>query len=287
MWWWTVAAYAVPVIIELPEQTAIPLPVKAEVLSVKGKVQGDDCPGAVQDAFAEAPLGSTILEVLVDRGPDGEKTTECKQRIAGPRVASSRVKFDVVALLPGAPESVYPKLDADRALEIVRLLTVLGEGSPANVPIDDIEGSAWVRLPRRTLKRVLDPRQLDTNARAVRALRAHVAERAVELAPLLSAMPEVDGAVLEVDVETEDPTVGRRSQRTEIFRFIVPTPAFGRYAKGKLDAEAFVSEMRIEHAPEKKKRRFERVTLDVVQGDITLEGPPAPGDRDRSGVRAD
>ncbi len=280
--WWSIlaAAHAAPVEVPLPEQTAIALPIKAEVRRVKGKVPGDDCPGAVQAAFAKAPRGSTVLEVLLDAGPTGIATTECRQRIAGPRVASSRVEFDVVVLLPGAPESVYPKLDADRALQIVRMLTALGEGSPANVPIDDIEGSAWVRLPRRAIERVLDPNQLDRNARATRAFQEFVARRARDLAPILDGIPEVDGAVIEVDVESEDPSIGRKSHRSEVFRFIVPSPAFRRYAVGKLTTEQFLSEMRIEHAPDAKKRRFERVRIDVVEGELAVEGAPPPRKRD-------
>ncbi|MEM6930292.1 MAG: hypothetical protein AAF602_25360 [Myxococcota bacterium] len=281
MWWLTMAAaLSAPVEVPLPPQKAITLPVKAEVLTVKGTVVGDDCPGAVQTAFDKAPIGATILEVLVRKDPDGKSTTDCQQRVAGPSVSSSRVTFDIVVLLPGAPASVYPELDADRALQIVKLLTVLGEGSPANVPIDDIEGSAWVRLPRRSVPRVLNPTQLDRNARATRAFRGFVADRARNLAPLLDGMPEVDGAVVEVDVESEDPNVGRKSHQSEVFRFIVPTPAFRRYATGQLTADQFLSEMRVEHAPDAKKRRFERIGVDVIQGELAVEGAPPPKKRD-------
>lgn len=280
MWWWIAAAHAVPVDVPLPKQQAITLPVKAEVLTVKGKVPGDDCRGAVNAAFARAPRGSTVLEVLIEKGPDGKATTDCLQRVAGPKIASSRVSFGIVVLLPGAPESVYPKLDAHRALEIVKKLTILGEGSPANVPIDDIEGSAWVRLPRRAIDRVLNPRQLDRNARATRAFQRFVANRARDLAPVLDGMPEVDGAVVEVDVDSEDPNIGRKSHQSEVFRFIVPTPAFRRYAIGKLTTEQFLSEMRIEHAPDAKKRKFERIEIDVVSGELAVEGAPLPTNRD-------
>lgn len=274
MFWWSVAAHAFPVAVTLPVPDSIALPVKAEVLTVKGKAVGDDCPGAVADAFAQAPLGAIVLQALVDKDADGSLSTDCKQRVAGPNISASRVKFDIVVLLPGQPEEVYPKLDPDRALQIVKLLAVLGEGSPENVPIDDIEGSAWVRLPRGTVPKVLHPAQFDLNARATRAYRVGVTDRAATLAPLLGALPEVDGAVIEVDVVSEDPAV-RRSQQTEVFRFIVPTPAFRRYAIGKLNAQTFLSEMRIEHAPDTKKRKFERIDIDLIGGELVVEDEPA------------
>ncbi|MEN0063409.1 MAG: hypothetical protein AAGA48_14755 [Myxococcota bacterium] len=279
MWWWTVLAHAAPVPVELPIPTEITLPVKAEVLTVKGKAIGDDCPGAVTHAFKQAPLGAIVLQALVTKDSEGNPVTECRQRVAGPNVSASRVKFDIVVLLPGAPESVYPKLDADRALQIVKLLTVLGEGSPEDVPIDDIDGSAWVRLPRKRVPKVLHPVQVDVNARATKAYRSFVADYAARLAPLLDGLPEVDGAVIEVDVESEDPNV-RKSNQTEIFRFIVPTPAFRRYALGRLNDEQFLSEMRIQHATDAKKRKFDKINVDVIEGELAVEGRPPPANRD-------
>jgi len=262
--------------VEIPfeEPATLPLFLKASIVKSKGKVEADDCPGAVQAALDHAEQGGQIVRVLVSK-KDLKRAAQavCKQRKAGQEFSASVVRLTSVVVVPGAPESVYPLITPDRAIEIGGLLgAITGGESISSAPIDDISGRAWVRLGSERLPDRLDQTQLDENARAVRAYEELVPAWAARWATVLTSVPEVHGAAIEVEVNSIDPDRGRKNRLTELYRFAVPTDAAAGFVRGHFDDEAFLARVAVERAQDAKKRDFRAYRLDVLAGSMVVEG---------------
>lgn len=275
--WWLLAvgpALAADALIPIPfsPPADVPLFLKADVVSVRSTWKGPDCAAAVADALAQAGARGTVVRVVVSPTDlTAAAQAPCKQRKAGDTISASVVDLTAVVVVPGAPVSVYPVIGAERAAQIAGMIGAVAGGGLSSAAIDDIDGRAWVRLGQVVLPDTLDPSQLDDNARATRAYDRTVPEWISRWATVLATLPEVQGAVLEVQVTSEDPSV-KKSRRTELFRFAVPTPVAQAFLKGDLADDQLLAASRVERATDPKKRNFELITLDVIEGDLAVEG---------------
>ncbi|MBX2801962.1 MAG: hypothetical protein KTR31_30055 [Myxococcales bacterium] len=249
-----------PVPLVVPSPPEVPLFLKAEVVSVKAKVKTDDCSAAAAAALAMAQERGVVVGLVI--APDdlrAQVEVSCQQRpFRRPR--TSKVALHALVIAPGAPPTVYPSLPAERLAEIARLLGSL-EADPATVPpIDDIAGKAWIRYGRAELPEVLDSEQLDRAARARRALGAVAPDWVARWVPIAQQIPEVHGAILEVEVHSQEGQDKGPEQR-ELFRFSVPRLTAEQFVAGQLDQESFLASGRLEVADNPRSRNFEALTL--------------------------
>jgi hypothetical protein len=279
---WTGAALAADRTVEVPFRppAEIPLFVKAELREERGTAKGDDCPGAVRLAIEQAAAHGTVVRVTVAEDDLAEAAqVACKQRKAGDAISASVVDLTVLVMEPGAPASVYPPMTVERAVQIAATIGAVSGGGLRAATIDDLGGQAWVRLGEVAFEAPLNQTQLDENDRAVKAYEAFVPEWVTRWGAALSTVPEVTGAVLEVTVPSEDPSVGKKSRTNEIFRFAVPTVGTVAFLHGDQGDDQFLAGCRIERAADARKRVFAPFALDVGAGGLAREGAHATIDR--------
>lgn len=243
--------------------SSVPLFLKAELVSVRGNVKGADCPGAVAAALAEAAEQGTIVRITasVDDVTVVTETT-CKQRVAGDTVSASVVDLTAIVVTPGAPETVYPPLSAERTVQVAALLGAVAGGGIASAAIDDLDGKAWVRLGRVTLDETLNSGRMDDNHRAMHVYQKLVPPWMSSWARVLSNVPEVHGGLLEVEVVSENPAE-KHSRQVELYRFAVATTNARVFLRGGTTDEQFLASTRIERATDLKARNFERFVIDL------------------------
>lgn len=248
----------------------VPLFVKAATVDVRGTVKGPDCAAAVSAALAAAADRGTVVRIV--RAADDltiASQTVCKQRRAGDAVSASVVDLSAIVLEPGSPPSVYPKIASERALQIAAMIGALEGGGIGSVVIDDIDGRAWVRLGVETVEAPLDSSVLDPAARGATVYEDRVPRWIGRWVAVLSAVPEVEGAVLEIVVPHADPA-SRKSRSTEIFRFAVPTDAASAFLKGRTTDDAFLAASRVDRASDPRKRNFEPIRITVGEGGLPI-----------------
>lgn len=286
-WMLGAAALAADPFVEIPftPPADVPLFLRADVVSVRSTWKGEDCNAAVADALAQAAQKGTVVRVTVSPSDlSSAAQAQCKQRKAGDTISASVVDLTAVVVVPGSPASVYPVIGAERAAQIAGIVGAVSGGGLSSALIDDIDGKAWVRLGHEVLPDVMNQSQLDDNARATRAYDKTVPSWASRWASILATVPEVYGAVLEVEVTSEDPSV-KKSRKTELFRFAVPTRVAQAFLKGDLADDQFLAGCRVERATDPKKRNFERIELDVIEGDLAVEGEHGKVEREGLDVK--
>ena len=247
-----------------PPET-VPLFLKSERVSTKGISKGNDCDAAAQAALEEAQRYGTIVRVVV--APNDLQSAgraSCKQRNAGAAITASLVTLHTLVVTPGAPPAVYPEITSDRAAQIAVLLSVLAQGKGV-AAIDDIAGKAWARAEPQAVKQPVDAGQLGPSGRAARAFDEVVRAWVAQWSSVLGGIPEVRGAVLEVEVPTVDTSGGKKSRGREVFRFTVPTEEAGEFVRGALIREEFLRTLRIDWAPEARKRQFAPLDIDHAE----------------------
>jgi hypothetical protein len=241
---------------------AVPLFVRADVISVRGSQKGDDCAGAAEAALAALAEKGTVVRVTVSTDDLAmADRAVCRQRIAGDTISASVVDLSAVVVTPGAPPSVYPLLTPDRNVQVAAIVGAISGGGIAAATIDDLDGRAWVRLGSITIEEVLDQRRHDDNGRAIQAYE-RVPQWVSGWAKVLERVPEVSGAILEVEVTSEDPTV-KKSRRVELFRFVVPTEPAREFLRGGWNDVQFLAAVRVDRATDSKKRTFEPFAIDL------------------------
>ncbi len=261
---------SIPIAFEPPPE--IPLFLKAEILATKGVARGEDCRGALEAAIAEAAgSGQLVRVVRSEEELSSAEQATCKLRKAGDKISASVVSLHSLVIVPGAPATVYPILTPERTVEIVEALGQLHRDGVASVPIDDIGGKAWVRLPPESLSGI-DASQQGERARAMLAHERFIVPRISRWFQVLEAIPEVQGIVMEVEVISQDPAVGRKSRLRELFRFMVPTALARQLLQTEMGDTFFLSKLQVERASNAKRRDFQ--SFEAV--DPELFEPPEP-----------
>lgn len=246
----------------------IALFLKAQLREERGTAKGDDCPGAVALALAQAAEHGRVVRVTLSTEDLKEAAlVPCKQRMAGDAVSASVVDLTVLVMEPGSPPSVYPVVPVERAVQIAALIGAVTGGGLASVTVDDIGGHAWVRMGEVGFEDPVDPTRLDEDGRAAKAYAAFVPQWVGRWAGVFAALPEVRGAILEVLVPCEDPAQGRKSRTVEVYRFSIPTAATAGYSRGEATDEQLLAASLVERAPDAKKRVFARIVVEAVEGE--------------------
>jgi hypothetical protein len=263
--WLASVAFAGDEMVAIPFEppAGVPLFLKAELVTVRGTVKGADCPGAVAAALADVEKKGTVVR-LAASAEDLTSATEttCRQRVAGDTVSASVVDLTAIVVTPGSPPTVYPAVSAERAVQIAGLLGAVAGGGLPSVAIDDLDGRAWVRLGRVTFDETLDRGRYDDNGRAVRVYEKLVPAWVSTWARVLATVPEVFGAILEVEVVSEIPDE-KRSRSVELIRFAIPTTNARVFLRGGTMDHEFLAAARVERATDPKARNFERFTVDT------------------------
>lgn len=258
----------IPISFEPPPE--IPLFLKAEVRKAKGVARGEDCPGALAAATLEATGAGQLVRVV--RSEDDMSRVEqvpCKLRMAGDKVSASVVSLHGLVVVPGAPATVYQIITPERTVQIAEALGALHSDGVASVPIDDIGGKAWVRLAPQVLSDV-DASLHKERSRAMLAHEGFVVPQVNQWFQVVESIPEVHGIVLEVEVISQDPAVGRKSRIRELFRFTVPTTLARQFLQTEMSDESFLSAIEVERAPSAKRRNFQ--SFEVIDPEL-FEAP--------------
>ncbi len=290
MIWLAAVAHAADQIIPIPfaPPESVPLFVSADVVSVRGTMKSDACAGAMSAALAALAEKGTIVRTTVsteDLAPSDR--APCKQRVAGDTISASVVDLSAFVITPGAPASVYPPVPPDRLIQVAVLVGALSGGGIPSARIDDLDGRAWVRLGGVALEEPLDRRRHDDNGRAIQAYE-RVPQWVSGWAKVLESVPEVSGAIYEVEVPSEDPAV-KRSRQVELFRFVVPTGPAREFLRGATNDQQFLAAVRVERASDPKRRNFEPIVIDLESlapepSDLAVRGPDPLSADDLEGV---
>jgi hypothetical protein len=262
---------------------SVPLFVSAEVVTVRGSVKTDDCAGATEAALAALAERGTVVRLTVSKDDLAvADRAVCRQRIAGDHVSASVVDLSAFVVTPGAPPSVYPPMTPDRIVQVAAIVGAITGGGITAATIDDLDGRAWVRMGRMTIEGPLDQRRYDENGRAIAAYE-RVPQWVSGWAKVLESVPEVSGAILEVEVVSEDPTV-KKSRVVELFRFVVPTGPAREFLRGATNDVQFLGAARVDRATDPKRRNFERFAIDLESlapeptESLTVRVEPLPAD---------
>ena len=279
VWTWMMGALAAETHwIEVPftPPDTVPLMLKAEVMSVKGQARGDDCLAAVTDALDQAAQAGEIVRVCVsENDTTAASKLICKKRRAGDEVSASVVAVHAVVVVPGAPTTVYPDITPDRAVQIADVLASIDEEA-GTLPIDDIGGKAWLRMPMVEVDERVDASRYSPEDRALLAYNRVVREQLERWTTYLEAIPEVEGAVVEVALERQDPYQKRRSRERELFRFTVPTQPATRFTRLEIDTDAFLASVRVEWAKDPRHREFAPINLQGAEAPLLASPDDEP-----------
>lgn len=266
------AEVTVPVIHQPPAN--LPLFAAARIVDVKGVAKGDDCPGAVTAAIAEAREEGLVLRVVLSADELTPPTeTRCKKRMQGDDVGSSVVQLTAVVALPGTGATIT----TDRAVQMVSILGSFGDLEGTS--IFTVDGASFLNLGSEAIKGELDSSRFDVNARAFGAYNTFVVDWIRRWSGVIAALPELRGAVIEVAVSSNNPDK-KKSKVREIFRFVVPADAAKAYMSGGKTDEELISAMRVQRAPEAKKPAFEPFAMDLSEGIIGLDAGFEAEERD-------
>lgn len=262
----TTAIAAAPVWVEVPHTppTAVPLFSSASVTTVKGVFKGDDCSAAAAAALTQGGALGRILRVVTspsDLAPALQ--VPCKQRFAGDDVSASLVSLNLLVVQPEATSATFPELPLERAIQVAGLLSVLSGEPGTMAPIVSEAGKAWVHVTLTAEHDPIDEVRFGTGSRGAKAFVSTGRPWLVQWVQVLSGMPEVAGALIEVQTPAHDPRKrGRRATSWETFRYAVSTRSAQRFQSGELLTEELMGEMRVGHAPGVGRQQFETVDLE-------------------------
>ena len=269
MFWWLVAVAlaaeeTVPVVFDAPAEVA--LFSSARIVDAKGVAKGDDCTAAVLAAIADAAGDNgQVLRIVTSEDVLTPPTeARCKKRMQGDDVAASVVELKAVVAEPGDGATI----PGERAVQMVSIMRALIglEGTS----IRTLEGKSYLDLGGRAIKDELDSGKLDTNARAFGAYNAHISDWLRQWSGAIGALPELYGAVLEVEVGSNDPTK-KKSKLREVFRFVVPAASVSAFMSGGLTDEELLVACAVFRAADAKKPVFEPYALDVSDGVLAID----------------
>lgn len=243
---------AEPVMVEVAHTPppAVPLFSNSWVTTVKGVHKGDDCRAAAAQALTAGESQGQVLRVVMSPSNLAKATTvPCKKRFAGEDVSASLVSLSLLVVEPEAGSHTFPELPIDRAIQVAGMLSVLSGVEGEMAPIVSEAGKAWVHVSLTADHAPLDEVRYSTGARGARAFVAAARPWLVQWVQVLRGLPEVEGALLEVQSPAHDPRKrGRKATSWETFRYAVSTDSARRYQSGALMTEDLMSEMRASHA---------------------------------------
>ena len=212
--------------------------------------------------------------------PDPLSKVLCKQRMAGDNVSASVVEVTILSVIPGSG----PPTSVARTAEIASQLSELSDDP--RLRIGALGEGLWVLSPQVTEPAMLDSAALDSNERGALLYERYVSPWVVRWARPLVSIPEVSGASLEIAVTHEDPGAKnpKKTRKTELFRFIVPTNLAVAFASGEINDEALVKGSRVERATDPKRRDFLQFLLDLEDAGMVSDTDRAIVPKTREGL---
>ena len=274
---WALPAIAADTVwIDVPLQAPeeLPLFTSAQVTTLRGAYKGDDCLAAADDGIQQGQaLGKVIRVVLSPDELAAASKLACRQRLAGDEVSASLVPMHLLIVSSESASAAFPMVPTERLVQITALLRAMRSDGRVT-PIAAHAGKAWVHPQLVSDQDPVDTVRYSAEDRARQVFQQVAKAWVSQWSSSLQGLPELNGAMVEVQVPTRDPRRrGRRGLSSERFRFLVPTALAIQYEAGAVLAEELVAVIRTEHAPDPEQLGFQTLNLGAAAGSTGTTAP--------------